>query len=320
MTIASEKKVFVAGHRGLVGSAIVRSLEAAGVENIVTRTRHELDLREQDEVRAFFENEKPDMVVLAAAFVGGILANDTLPADFIGQNLMIQTNVIDAAYRSGAEKLLFLGSACIYPREAPQPMTEDMLLSGPLEPTNQWYAVAKIAGAKMCEAYRRQFGFDAITAMPNNLYGPGDNFDLEKSHVVPALIRKFHEAKVSGAREAVVWGSGKVRREFLYVEDAADACVFLLEHYSHDKMVNIGTSTDVTIAELAGMVREVVGFEGELVFDTSKPDGVPRKLLDSSRLLAMGWEAKTDLREGLEKTYAWFVENLDEARTGTSGG
>ncbi len=320
MAIAKDKKVFVAGHRGLVGSAIVRRLAADGVENIVTRTHQELDLREQADVRAFFADEKPDMVVLAAAFVGGIYANDTLPADFIGQNLMIQTNVIDAAYKSGVEKLLFLGSACIYPREAPQPMTEDMLLSGPLEPTNEWYAVAKIAGAKMCEAYRRQFGFDAITAMPNNLYGPGDNFDLEKSHVIPALIRKFHEAKVGGAKEAVVWGTGTVRREFLYVEDAADACVFLLERYSEDKMVNIGTSTDVTIAELAALVREVVGFRGDLVFDPSKPDGVPRKLLDSSRVQAMGWQAKTDLRTGLEKTYAWFVDNIDQARTGPRHG
>jgi GDP-L-fucose synthase len=320
LAIAKNKKVYVAGHRGLVGSAIVRRLAADGVENIVTRTHQELDLREQADVRAFFAEERPDMVVLAAAFVGGIYANDTLPADFIGQNLMIQTNVIDAAYRSGVEKLLFLGSACIYPREAPQPMTEDMLLSGPLEPTNEWYAVAKIAGAKMCEAYRRQFGFDAITAMPNNLYGPGDNFDLEKSHVIPALIRKFHEAKVSGAKEAVVWGTGTVRREFLYVEDAADACVFLLEHYSEDKMVNIGTSTDVTIAELAALLREVVGFQGDLVFDPSKPDGVPRKLLDSSRVQAMGWQAKTDLRVGLEKTYAWFVENIDQARTGPRHG
>ncbi len=320
MAIAKNKKVYVAGHRGLVGSAIVRRLAADGVENIVTRTHQELDLREQADVRAFFAEERPDMVVLAAAFVGGIYANDTLPADFIGQNLMIQTNVIDAAYKSGVEKLLFLGSACIYPREAPQPMTEDMLLSGPLEPTNEWYAVAKIAGAKMCEAYRRQFGFDAITAMPNNLYGPGDNFDLEKSHVIPALIRKFHEAKVSGAKEAVVWGTGTVRREFLYVEDAADACVFLLEHYSEDKMVNIGTSTDVTIAELAALLREVVGFQGDLVFDPSKPDGVPRKLLDSSRVQAMGWQAKTDLRVGLEKTYAWFVENIDQARTGPRHG
>lgn len=318
MAIAENKKVFVAGHRGLVGSAIVRRLAEQGVEDIVTRKHDELDLTEQAAVRDFFESERPDLVVLAAAFVGGILANDTMPGDFIGQNLMIQTNVIDAAYRAGTEKLLFLGSACIYPRDAEQPMNEAALLTGPLEPTNEWYAVAKIAGVKMCEAYRRQYGFDAITAMPNNLYGPGDNFDLEKSHVVPALIRKFHEAKMSGAPEATVWGSGRVRREFLYVDDAADACVFLLDHYSHDKMVNIGTGTDVTIAELAALVMDVVGFKGELVFDASKPDGVPRKLLDSSRIKALGWEAETDLRAGLEKTYAWFVENVDEIRTGAA--
>lgn len=307
-------RVYVAGHRGLVGAAIVSRLEREGFTNLVLRTHAELDLRSQAAVDAFFAAEKPEYVYLAAARVGGIHANDSYPAEFIRDNLLIQTNVVDAAWRNGTRKLLFLGSSCIYPKHAPQPMREDCLLTGPLEPTNEWYAIAKIAGIKTCQAYRRQYGFDAISAMPTNLYGPGDNFDLANSHVLPALMRKFHEAKTSGAAEVVVWGTGSPRREFLYVDDLADAALFLMRNYSAEGLVNVGCGEDLTILELARTVAEVVGFEGELRFDTSKPDGTPRKLLDVSRLSAMGWKAQVPLREGLERTYRWFLEHRSTLR------
>lgn len=309
------KRIFVAGHRGMVGSAVVRRLEREDC-NVLTAGRAALDLRDQAGVRAFLAREKPDAVILAAAKVGGILANDTYPADFLYDNLAIQSNVIEAAFRSGVEKLLFLGSSCIYPKHAPQPMPEDALLTGPLEPTNEWYAVAKIAGLKLCQAYRRQHGADFISAMPTNLYGPGDNFDLKASHVVPALIRKAHEAKARGERELTIWGSGTPRREFLHVDDCADALVFLLKNYSGEQHVNVGTGEDVSVAELARLVMDVVGLEGELLFDRSKPDGTPRKLLDVGRLSAMGWRARIGLREGLESAYQWFLEHQSEARLG----
>ena len=309
-----DDRVFVAGHRGLVGAAIVRRLEAEGFSQLIRRTHSELDLCSQEAVNAFFATERPDYVFLAAARVGGIHANSSYPAEFIRDNLQIQTNVIDAAWRNGATKLLFLGSSCIYPKLAPQPMREDCLLTGPLEPTNEWYAIAKIAGIKTCQAYRRQHAFDAISAMPTNLYGPGDNFSLENSHVLPALIRKFHEAKVNGAREIVVWGTGSPRREFLYVDDLADAVVFLMRNYSGEGLVNVGCGQDQTILELAGEVARVVGFEGALRFDTSRPDGTPRKLLDVSRLSAMGWKPQVPLREGLQRTYRWFLEHQGEFR------
>ena len=301
--------IYLAGHQGLVGSAILRALQAQGYTNLVTRTHAELDLTDQATVRRFFAQEHPEYVFLAAAKVGGILANDTYPADFIRDNLFIQTNVIDAAYRSGVKKLLFLGSSCIYPKHAPQPMKEEHLLTGPLEPTNEWYAVAKIAGIKLCQAYRRQYGFNAIALMPTNLYGPGDNFDLQTSHVLPALMRKFHEAKVSGAPRIVVWGTGKPRREFLHVDDLAAASLFLMRHYDAEEIVNVGVGEDISIAELAGLMREVVGYQGEIVYDSSKPDGTPRKLLDVSRLQALGWKARISLREGVTATYRWYVEN-----------
>jgi len=306
-------KVFVAGHNGLVGSAICRRLERDGV-NPLTAGRKSLDLLDQAAVSDWFAKNRPDQVYLAAAKVGGIHANDTYPAEFIYENLTIQSNIIHAAWQSGVSKLLFLGSSCIYPKFADQPMSEDSLLTGPLEPTNEWYAVAKIAGIKMCQAYRKQYGFDAISAMPTNLYGPGDNFDLRNSHVLPALIRKFHEARESGAATVEIWGTGSPRREFLHVDDLADACVYLMEHYSDAGIVNIGWNDDVSIAELAEIVRDVVGFEGDLDFDTSKPDGTPRKLLDTSRLTALGWRPSIGLRQGIEETYAWFVDNREALR------
>jgi GDP-L-fucose synthase len=299
-------RIFVAGHRGLVGSAIVRRLRADGFTQLIERDSAELDLRNQAAVEAFFQSARPEYVFLAAARVGGILANDSYPAEFIRDNLQIQTNVIDAAHRSGASKLLFLGSSCIYPKHAPQPMPENCLLTGPLEPTNEWYAIAKIAGLKMCQAYRRQYGFNAITAMPTNLYGPGDNFDLQSSHVLPALIRKFHDARQQGAAEAIVWGTGTPRREFLHVDDLADACVFLMQRYAGEEPVNVGWGEDVSIRELAEIVREIVGFAGRLVFDATKPDGTPRKLLDVSRLTALGWRPRIRLHEGIQSTYCWF--------------
>ncbi|GBD02327.1 GDP-L-fucose synthase [bacterium HR18] len=310
--MTENSKIFVAGHRGLVGSALVRRLQQAGFTNLVVRTRQELDLRDQAAVDRFFAGERPEYVFLAAAKVGGILANSTYPADFIRDNLLIQTNVIDAAWRHGTRKLLFLGSSCIYPKYAPQPIKEEYLLSGPLEPTNEWYAVAKIAGLKMCQAYRRQYGFNAICLMPTNLYGPGDNFDLETSHVLPALIRKFHEAKTQGAKQVVVWGTGTPRREFLHVDDLADACLFLMQHYNDEDIINVGTGKDISIRELAELIAEITGFSGEIIFDTSKPDGTPRKLLDVSRLWAMGWRPKISLREGIEETYHWYVAHYAE--------
>jgi GDP-L-fucose synthase len=299
--------IFIAGHRGLVGSALVRRLQAQGYGRLLLKTRSELDLTDGAAVRAFFAAERPQFVFLAAAKVGGIHANNTYPAEFLQDNLLIQSHVIDAAYRNGCRKLLFLGSSCIYPKHAPQPITESALLSGPLEPTNEWYAVAKIAGLKLVQAYRRQYGFDGITAMPTNLYGPGDNFDLENSHVLPALLRKFHEAKQQDAPTAVVWGTGTPRREFMHVDDLADACLFLMRHYSDERFVNVGWGSDVTIRELAGLVSDIVGFRGELRFDASKPDGTPRKQLDVSRLNGLGWRPGIPLRDGVASTYQWFL-------------
>ena len=303
-----DTRVFVAGHGGLVGSAILRQLEAEGFRRLICRTHAELDLTSQAAVDSFFRQEAPEYVFLAAARVGGILANDSYPATFIRDNLFIQTNVIDAAHRHGTQKLVFLGSSCIYPRDARQPMQERELLSGPLEPTNQWYAVAKIAGIKMCQAYRRQHGFDAISLMPTNLYGPGDNFDLQSSHVLPALLRKFHEAKLRRADRVTIWGSGSPRREFLHVDDLAAACIFLATRYSEEEIINVGTGVDLTIAELARLVARVVGFEGVLEFDRSKPDGTPRKLLDTSRLTALGWRPRVELEDGVRETYRWYCE------------
>jgi GDP-L-fucose synthase len=303
-------KIYVAGHRGLVGSAIVRRLRAEGYGNILTATSKELDLREQAAVREFFDRERPEYVFLAAAKVGGILANNAWPADFIYQNLMIEANVIESARLAGVKKLLFLGSTCIYPKMAPQPLKEDYLLSGPLEPTNEWYAVAKIAGIKLCQAYQRQYGCKFISAMPTNLYGPEDNFDLESSHVMPALIRKFHEAKVNDEPTVTVWGSGKPLREFLHVDDCAAACVYLMEHYDGEEIVNIGVGGDLSIAELAALVKKVVGYEGEIVYDASKPDGTPRKLVDVTRINGLGWRAGITLEEGVRGTYEWFVESV----------
>ena len=309
-----QARIFVAGHRGLVGSAVVRRLQALGYEQLLLVERRHLELTRQAEVEAWFAAHRPEVVILAAARVGGIHANNSYAADFIRDNLAVQNNVIDAAYRNGARKLTFLGSSCIYPKHAPQPMNEDCLLTGPLEPTNEWYAIAKIAGIKMCQAYLRQYGFDAISLMPTNLYGPGDNFGLENSHVLPALMSKFHEAKRAGNKSVVVWGTGTPRREFLYVDDLADAVVFLTQNYSGAGLINVGVGADVTIRELAELVGRVVGFQGELVFDTTKPDGTPRKLLDVSRLQKLGWRATTSLETGLRRTYAWFCANEAQLR------
>ncbi len=302
-----DSRIFVAGHNGLVGSALVRRWRKAGFNNLLLRRSAEVDLTDQAATEAFFANEKPEYVLLAAAKVGGIHANDTYPAEFIRDNLAIQTNVIHAARKHGVKKLLFLGSSCIYPKLAPQPMNEDCLLTGPLEPTNQWYAIAKIAGLKMCQAYRRQYGFNAIAAMPTNLYGPNDNFDLQNSHVLPALIRKFHEAKQLNAPVVEIWGTGNPRREFLHADDLADACLHLMQSYDDEQLVNVGWGSDVSIAELAAMVARVVGYQGRMHFDTSKPDGTPRKLLDTGRLTALGWQPKIPLEQGLRDTYAWFA-------------
>jgi GDP-L-fucose synthase len=309
-----DSSIFVAGHMGLVGSAITRRLQAAGFKNLQLRRRQQVDLREQDAVNAFFAESRPEYVFLAAAKVGGILANNTHPAEFLRDNLAIQTNVIDAAYRNGTKKLLFLGSSCIYPKKAPQPMPEDCLLTGPLEPTNEWYAIAKIAGLKMAQAYRRQYGFDAISVMPTNLYGPGDNFDLQASHVLPALMRKFHEAKATGAKEVEIWGTGTPRREFLHVDDLADACLFLMQGYSAEGPVNVGWGDDISISDLAALVAKTVGFEGQLKFDTTKPDGTPRKLMDVARLTSLGWKAKIPLAAGMAQTYIWFLDNAHTRR------
>lgn len=307
-------KIYVAGHRGLVGSAIVRNLKAKGYENVIGRTHKELDLTNQAAVRDFFEQEKPDVVVLAAAKVGGINANNTTPAEFAYENMQIQCNVIHCCHEYKVKKLLFLGSTCIYPKMAPQPIPEDALLTGPLEVTNEAYAIAKIAGLEMCKFYKRQYGDDFISCMPTNLYGPHDNYDLSGSHVMPAMIRKFHEAKVSGAPSVELWGTGTPLREFLYVDDMADACVFLLENYDGEQHVNIGTGKEVTIRQLAETVQRVVGYQGEIVWNSDMPDGTPRKLTNVDKLHGLGWQHKVDLEEGVELAYQWFKENVDSAR------
>ncbi len=304
-----DSKIYIAGHRGLVGSALVRKLKAQGYQNLVFRTRSELDLTDGAAVKAFFEVESPEYVFLAAAKVGGIWANSHYPAEFIHSNLAVELNVIHNSYLSGVKKLLFLGSSCIYPRLAAQPMKEEYLLTGALEPTNESYAVAKIAGIKMCEAYNQQYGTNFISVMPTNLYGPNDNYDLENSHVLAALIRKFHVAKQSKASSMTVWGTGNVRREFLHVDDLADACLFLMRHYDSSELVNIGVGEDLTIKELANLIKEVVGFEGQIEFDPSKPDGMPRKLIDVTRLKAIGWQAKIGLRAGIAATYRQYIED-----------
>ena len=317
--IPIDARIYVAGHAGLVGSALMRRLEREGFTNILTATRQQLDLRDQGEVSRWFKAIRPEYVFLVAGTVGGILANSTRPADFIYDNLMIHANVVHSAHEVGVRKLLYLGSSCIYPREAHQPISEDELLAGPLEPTNEWYAIAKIAGVKLCQAYRRQDGSDYISAMPTNLYGPNDNFDLGSSHVLPALIRKFYDAKESGAGDVEIWGSGRPLREFLHVDDLADACLFLLEHYSEDPPINVGTGVDLSIRELAEKVRDVVYQEAELRFDPTKPDGTPRKLLDTSRIQALGWRPSIDLEAGIRSTYEWFLEQQNRARDGLRG-
>ena len=309
MTFESTSRIFVAGHRGLVGSAISRKLTATGHGNLLERGRDALDLCDRAAVDRFFDAERPEFVFIAAAKVGGIHANDTQPAAFLYENLMIQSNIIDSAYRHGVEKLLFLGSSCIYPKFAPQPIKEEYLLTGELEPTNECYAIAKIAGLKMCAAYRRQYGFNAVSLMPTNIYGPHDNFDLETSHVMPALIRKAHEAKINRADSMEVWGTGSPRREFLHVDDLADACLFTMRHYNDDVALNVGVGEDVTIKEMVELICEVVGFEGQLAFDTSKPDGTPRKKLDVSRMDALGWRAGIGLREGIVDSYDWYRQH-----------
>jgi GDP-L-fucose synthase len=314
VSITKRSKIYVAGHRGLVGSALLRALQSRGYERIVLRSRAELDLTRQEAVQAFFERERPDAVILAAARVGGIHANNSRPGEFIRDNLLIQDHVIDAAQRSGVEKFVFLGSSCIYPKLAEQPIREDSLLTGPLEPTNEWYAIAKIAGVKLCQALRREYGFNAICLMPTNLYGPGDNFDLQQAHVLPALLRRIHEAKRSGSASVTVWGSGAPRREFLHVDDLADAVLYLLHEYDGESLVNIGWGKDISIRELAELLVSVIDYNGQLVFDTTKPEGTPRKLLDVERLTALGWAPTIALREGIQSTYGWFVEHLGEAR------
>lgn len=304
----TKTRLFLAGHKGMVGSALLRRLSTENFE-IITAGHATLDLREQADVRSFMQREKPDVVILAAARVGGILANDSYPADFLSDNLAIETNVIDEAHRAGVERLVFLGSSCIYPKFATQPIHEDALLTGALEPTNEWYAIAKIAGIKLCQAYRRQHGRRYVSIMPCNLYGPNDNFDLATAHVLPALIRKFHEAKQVGRNEVVVWGSGTPKREFLHVNDLADAIAFLLDRYDADEPINCGAGFDLCIRELAEKIKGIVGFEGKLVFDPSKPDGTPRKLMDSSRMAALGWKPRIGLDEGIAETYRWFLEH-----------
>src|ERR1017187_46537 len=310
MDIARDARIYVAGHRGLVGSAIWRELQRLGFTALIGRTHAELDLLDAAAVKRFYTQEKPEYVVDAAAKVGGILANDQHPAEFLFQNLQIQNNTIHGAYQAGVRKLLFLGSSCIYPRLAPQPMKEDYLLTGPLESTNQWYAVAKIAGIKMCQAYRRQYGCDFISAMPTNMYGPNDNYDLQNSHVLPALIRKFHEAKAANASTVTCWGTGSPLRDFLYADDLARACGFLLENYSEEQFINIGAGKEVSVQELTETVRRVVGFGGEIVWDPTKPDGMPRKLMDSSRLLALGWRPQVDLEAGVRLAYQDFLKRF----------
>ncbi|KKZ87547.1 GDP-fucose synthetase [Rhizobium phaseoli] len=307
MSDLSNKKIWVAGHRGMVGSALVRRLHSENC-TVITAPRQELDLKRQDEVERFVQANRPDAVILAAAKVGGILANDTLPADFLYDNLIIEANIFEAAHRYGVDRLLFLGSSCIYPKFAPQPISEDALLTGPLEPTNEWYAIAKIAGIKLAEAYRKQHGRDYISAMPTNLYGPGDNFDLQSSHVLPALIHKAHLAKATGASEITIWGTGTPRREFLHVDDCADALVFLLKNYSGAEHVNVGSGEDIEILELAHLVCRVVGYEGKITHDLSKPDGTPRKLMSNDKLKNMGWKPRISLEEGVRAVYEWFLQ------------
>jgi GDP-L-fucose synthase len=304
--------IFVAGHRGMVGSAIVRRLRAAGFENLLLETRQVLDLRDRDAVRSFFESERPRFVFMAAAKVGGIVANDTWPVEFLRDNLAIELAVIDAAHETGVHKLLFLSSSCVYPKHAPQPMQEEHLLTGPLEPTNQWYAIAKIAGMKLCEAYRRQHGDDFISVLPTNLYGPHDNFDLRSSHVLPAMIRRFSDARASGADEVVLWGTGTPKREFMHVDDLADACIFLMENYSDVRPINVGVGHDLEIRELAEVVRVIVGFTGRIAWDPTRPDGSPRKLLDVSRLANLGWHPSISLEEGVRATWEWYVEHATD--------
>ena len=303
-------KIYVAGHRGMVGSAIRRKLQKEGFDNIITRTSAELDLRDQRQVKEFFETEQPDYVFLAAAKVGGILANNTYRGEFLYDNLMIQNNVIHHSYLVGVKKLQFLGSSCIYPKMAPQPLREDYLLTGPLEPTNEPYAIAKIAGIKLCDAYRSQYGCNFISLMPTNLYGPNDNYDLKNSHVLPALLRKFHEAKVNGNKEVVVWGTGAPLREFLHVDDLAEACVFLMEEYNEPNLINVGTGEEISIKDLALLIKDIVGYEGELTFDTSKPDGTPRKLMDVGKLHKLGWKHKIELKEGVAQVYQAFQKEV----------
>jgi GDP-L-fucose synthase len=314
VTLDLDSKIYVAGHAGLVGSAMVRALRARGYKNLLLVAHRELDLTDQRSVSDFFRRERPQAVIMAAARVGGINANNTRPAEFIRDNLLIQDNVIDSAYRSGSEKFVFLGSSCIYPKLAPQPIKEEYLLTGALEPTNEWYAIAKIAGLKMCQAYRRQYGFNAISLMPTNLYGPGDNFDLQNSHVLPALIRRFHEAALRGDPTMSIWGTGTPRREFLHVDDLADAVIHLMNGYENEQIINVGWGEDVTIRELAEMIAKTSGFHGRLVFDSTKPDGTPQKLLDTSRLSALGWKPKITLQTGIERTYEWFKRHVSEAR------
>jgi len=308
-----DSKIYIAGHRGLVGSAIMRRLEIEGCKNLITRTHAELDLTRQEKVEEFFHEERPDYVFLAAARVGGIYANNTYPAEFIYSNLTIQTNIIHASYVFKVKKLLFLGSSCIYPKNCPQPMKEEYLLSGHLEPTNEPYAVAKIAGIKMCQAYNRQYGTNFLSVMPTNLYGPNDNFDLKTSHVLPALIRKFHEAKIKGQSEVEIWGTGSPRREFLHVDDLADACLFLMKNYSENKIINIGVGKDQTIRELAEIIAGLTGFKGSIRFDTGKPDGTPVKRLDVSKINSIGWRARIGMEQGIAETYKWYAENVHNA-------
>jgi GDP-L-fucose synthase len=305
-----DSRVYIAGHRGLVGSAIWRELHRLGYKQLIGKAHKELDLMDAAAVRKFYSEARPEYVVVAAAKVGGIYANDRYPADFLYQNLQIQNNLIEGAREAGVKKLLFLGSSCIYPKLAPQPLKEEYLLTAPLEPTNQWYAVAKIAGIKMCQAYRRQFGSDFISAMPTNMYGPNDNYDLQNSHVLPALIRKFHEAKVAKSPRVICWGTGKPLREFLYADDLARACIFLLQHYSEEQFINVGYGSDISIKDIAELIRDIIGFKGEIEWDTSKPDGTPRKLMDSSRLFALGWKPQVDLQTGIRLAYEDFLKKL----------
>jgi GDP-L-fucose synthase len=320
MKMEKSARTYVAGHRGLVGSAIWRELQRQGFTNVIGRTHAELDLLDGNAVRDFYAKEKPEFVFVAAAKVGGILANNNQPAEFLYENLEIQNNLIHGAYEAGVKKLLFLGSSCIYPKLAPQPLKEEHLLTGPLEPTNEWYAIAKIAGIKMCQAYRRQYGSDFISAMPTNMYGPNDNYDLQNSHVLPALIRKFHEAKISGAKQVVCWGTGAPLREFLYADDLARACLFLVENYSDEQFINVGYGSDISIRELAETMKRIIGFTGEIVWDKSKPDGTPRKLMDSSRLLALGWKPQVNLEQGIALAYKDFQKRFAQMEASASTG